>query len=96
MFPNEVDKYDNFTLRELINNCIVHQDYRINGPINIMEYKDKLIFSNQGTFIPKNIETVLKNDFSSPYYRNPFLTKMRKHDIIVNIGSDTKPLWVLK
>ena len=24
LFPNEVDKYDNFTLCELINNCIVH------------------------------------------------------------------------
>ena len=24
------------------------------------------------------------------------LTKMRKQDIIVNIGSDTKPIWILK
>ena len=24
LFPNEVDQYDNFTLRELVNNCIVH------------------------------------------------------------------------
>lgn len=48
LFPKEVDQYDNFTLRELINNCIVHQDYRVNGPINIIEYKDRLILSNQG------------------------------------------------
>lgn len=25
LFPNEVDQYDNYILRELINNCIVHQ-----------------------------------------------------------------------
>ena len=94
LFPNEVDKYDNFTLRELINNCIVHQDYRINGPINIMEYKDKLIFSNQGTFIPKNIETVLKNDFSSPYYRNPFLANaMVSLNMIDTAGSGIKRIF---
>ena len=31
LFPNEVNQYDNFILRELINNCIVHQDYRLHG-----------------------------------------------------------------
>lgn len=94
LFPNEVDKYDNFTLRELINNCIVHQDYRINGPINIMEYKDRLIFSNQGTFIPKNIETVLKNDFSAPYYRNPFLANaMVSLNMIDTAGSGIKRIF---
>ena len=25
LFPNEVDQYDNYILRELINNCIVHR-----------------------------------------------------------------------
>lgn len=28
LFPKEVDKYDNYTLRELLNNAIVHQDYK--------------------------------------------------------------------
>lgn len=94
LFPYEVDKYDVYTLRELINNCIAHQDYRINGPINIMEYKDKLIFSNQGTFIPKNIETVLKNDFSSPYYRNPFLANaMVNLNMIDTAGSGIKRIF---
>lgn len=94
LFPNEVDKYDNFTLRELINNCIVHQDYRINGAINIIEYNDKLIFSNQGSFIPKNIESVLKNDFSAPYYRNPFLANaMVNLNMIDTAGSGIKRIF---
>ena len=29
LFPNEVDQYDNYILRELINNCVVHQNYKL-------------------------------------------------------------------
>ena len=67
LFPNEVDQYDNYILRELINNCIVHQDYKLRGNINVMEYKDKLIITNEGNFIPETSENVLKDGFSSPY-----------------------------
>ena len=88
LFPKEVDQYDVFTLRELINNSIVHQDYRVNGPIDIMEFKDRLIISNQGYFIPKTIENVLKDGFSSPYYRNTFLaTAMVNLNMIDTVGS---------
>lgn len=94
LFPNEVDQYDNFTLRELINNCIVHQDYRVNGPINVMEFKDKLIISNQGYFIPKSVENVLKDGFSSPYYRNPFLaTAMVNLNMIDTVGSGIRRVF---
>jgi ATP-dependent DNA helicase RecG len=94
LFPNEVDQYDNFTLRELVNNCIVHQDYKVNGPINIMEYKDKLIISNQGYFIPKTVENVLKDGFSSPYYRNPFLaTAMVNLNMIDTVGSGIRRVF---
>jgi len=94
LFPKEVDQYDNFTLRELINNCIVHQDYRVNGPINVMEYKDKLIISNQGYFIPKSVENVLKDGFSSPYYRNPFLaTAMVNLNMIDTVGSGIRRVF---
>ncbi len=94
LFPNEVDKYDNFTLRELINNSIVHQDYKVNAPINVMEYKDKIIISNQGYFIPKTVENVLKEGFSSPYYRNPFLaTAMVNLNMIDTVGSGIKRVF---
>lgn len=94
LFPNEVDKYDNFTLRELINNAIVHQDYRVNGPINVMEYKDKLIISNQGRFIPKSVENVLKDGFSAPYYRNPFLANaMVNLNMIDTVGSGIRRVF---
>ena len=79
LFPNEVDQYDNYILRELIHNCIVHQNYRLHGRINVMEYKDKLTITNEGNFIPGNIETVLKDGFSSPYYRNNFESYANEH-----------------
>ncbi len=94
LFPNEVDQYDNYILRELVNNCIVHQDYRLKGIINIMEYKDKLIISNEGNFIPVSVENVLKDGFSSPYYKNQFLaTAMVNLNMIDTVGSGIRRVY---
>lgn len=94
LFPNEIDKYDNYILRELINNCVVHQDYRLKGIINIMEFKDKLIITNEGSFIPITIENVLKDGFSSPYYRNQFLaTAMVNLNMIDTVGSGIRRVY---
>ena len=94
LFPHEVDQYDNYILRELINNCIVHQDYRLRGIINVMEFKDKLIITNEGSFIPQKVENVLKDGFSSPYYRNPFLAMaMVNLNMIDTVGSGIKRIY---
>ena len=94
LFPKEVDQYDNYILRELINNCIVHQDYRLKGIINVMEFKDKLIITNEGNFIPESIETVLKDGYSSPYYKNQFLaTAMVNLNMIDTVGSGIKRVY---
>ena len=94
LFPNEVDQYDNYILRELINNCIVHQDYRLKGIINVMEFKDKLIITNEGNFIPQNIENVLKDGYSSPYYRNQFLANaMVNLNMIDTVGSGIRRVY---
>ena len=94
LFPNEVDQYDNYILRELINNCIVHQNYKLRGNINVMEYKDKLIITNEGNFIPETIENVLKDGFSSPYYRNQFLANaMVNLNMIDTVGSGIRRVY---
>lgn len=94
LFPNEVDQYDNYILRELINNCIVHQDYRFHGNVNVMEYKDRLIITNEGNFIPKTIENVLRDGFSSPYYKNQFLANaMVNLNMIDTVGSGIKRVY---
>ncbi len=73
LFPEEIDQYEPFTIREAINNCIAHQDYTKSGMINIVEMDDQLVFSNLGSFIPGEVERVVKEDAPEEYYRNRFL-----------------------
>lgn len=46
LFPDEVDQYEPELIKEVINNCIVHQDYRMRGKINVEEFEDRLVFIN--------------------------------------------------
>ena len=73
LFPEEVDQYEPYTIREAINNCIAHQDYTKNSRINVVELEDHLIFTNAGSFIPGSVEKVVKQDAPEERYRNPFL-----------------------
>ncbi len=73
LFPEEVDQYTAYTIREAINNCIGHQDYTMGGRINVVEYDDYLVFRNKGEFIPGSIEEVVTNNAPEETYRNPFL-----------------------
>lgn len=73
LFPDEVDRYEPFVIREAINNCIAHQDYTKAGRINVIEMEDQLIFTNLGSFIPGSVEKVVKEDAPEEHYRNRFL-----------------------
>lgn len=73
LFPDEVDRYEPFVIREAINNCIAHQDYTKGGRINVVEMEDQLIFTNLGSFIPGSVEKVVKEDAPEEHYRNRFL-----------------------
>lgn len=96
LFPEEVDSYDPFIIREALNNCIAHQDYTMGGKINIVEFEDrKLVFSNKGTFIPKSIDNVLKSDAPEEKYRNKFLAQaMINLNLIDTIGSGIKKMFI--
>jgi ATP-dependent DNA helicase RecG len=73
LFPDEVDQYEPFTIREAINNCIAHQDYTKGGRINVVEMDDQLVFTNLGSFIPGSVEKVVMEDAPEEHYRNKFL-----------------------
>lgn len=73
LFPDEVDQYEPFVIREAINNCIAHQDYTRGGRINVVEMEDQLVFTNLGSFIPGSVERVVKEDAPEEHYRNRFL-----------------------
>jgi ATP-dependent DNA helicase RecG len=73
LFPDEVDQYEPFIIREAINNCIAHQDYTKAGRINVVEMDDQLIFTNLGSFIPGSVEKVVMENAPEEHYRNRFL-----------------------
>ena len=75
LFPTETQQYDSWLLRELINNCIAHQDYTAGRRIYIDEFEDHIVISNAGHFLPGDIKPVLEPAYAPPYYRNPLLAQ---------------------
>lgn len=75
LFPVEIPQYDPWVLREALHNCIAHQDYGMNARINVVEFPDRLIFTNQGAFLPGTVESVILQDSPPEVYRNPFLAE---------------------
>ena len=94
LFPEEIDTYEPYVIREALNNAIAHQDYTLGGQINVVEYDDKLVFSNKGSFIPGNIERVLVSDAPEERYRNQFLVAaMVGLKMVDTIGSGIRKMY---
>lgn len=94
LFPEEVDTYEPYVIREALNNAIAHQDYTLGGQINVVEYEDKLVFSNKGSFIPQSISNVLENDAPEEVYRNAFLARaMVDLRMVDTIGSGIRKMF---
>jgi ATP-dependent DNA helicase RecG len=94
LFPDEVDQYEPFVIREAINNCIAHQDYTKGGRINVVEMEDQLIFTNLGSFIPGSVEKVVKEDSPEEHYRNKFLaTAMFNLKMVDTVGGGIKKMF---
>lgn len=79
-------------IKEIINNCIAHQDYRLRGKINIEEFEDKLVFMNEGAFIPETIEQALEPGYKPPYYRNVFLCNAMVNLYMIDTNSMGIPM----
>lgn len=98
LFPEEVDQYDPYIIREALNNCIAHQDYSLSGKINVVESESgTLVFVNAGKFIPPSVEEVVISDSPEPRYRNPFLVDaMINLNMIDAIGSGIKRMFIIQ
>ncbi|MGY3214501.1 RNA-binding domain-containing protein [Mucilaginibacter sp. HD30] len=98
LFPDEVEQYDPFNIREALNNCIAHQDYSMAGRINVIETEDAhLTFTNLGEFLPGSIESVIESDVPPGYYRNNFLAQaMVNLNMIDTVGSGIKRMFRLQ
>ena len=95
LFPTEITQYDPYVIREVLHNCIAHQDYTLMGRINVVERSEELIFTNCGSFIPQTIERVIDQDAPQEYYRNQFLANaMVNLNMIDTIGSGIKKMFI--
>ncbi|TRZ78637.1 transcriptional regulator [bacterium] len=98
LFPEEVNMYAPYVIRESLHNCIAHQDYSLCGRIQVIENEEGcLLFTNKGRFIPESIENVIKTDSPQECYRNKFLANaMVNLDMIDTIGSGIKRMFTVQ
>lgn len=96
LFPEEVDQYDPYVMREALHNCIAHQDYaQGSGRIFVVEFPDRLIFTNSGPFLPGSIEEVIRRDAPDPDVPTSFLPEaMVQLNMIDTVGSGIKRMFV--
>lgn len=96
LFPQDMKRYDVFTLREPLNNAIAHQDYSKGSMIDVVEYEDeKLVFSNKGQFIPASVEEVVTEDIPESFYRNRYLVEtMRNVKMVDTEGGGIRKLYM--
>jgi ATP-dependent DNA helicase RecG len=95
LFPEEVEQYDSQNIRELLNNCIAHQDYSLGGRINVVESEDAtLSFTNLAEFLPGSIENVINSEEPPEFYRNSNLVQaMVNFNMIDTAGSGIKRVF---
>jgi ATP-dependent DNA helicase RecG len=94
VFPDELDTYEPFVIREAINNALAHQNFETGGVINVVEFDDCLIFTNLGTFMPGSIKSVIEEDAPYEKSRNPFLARaMFNLNMVDTIGSGIRKIF---
>ncbi|MBV5296765.1 MAG: putative DNA binding domain-containing protein [Rhodoferax sp.] len=97
LFPDEVDQYEPYAIREALNNCIAHQDYTLAGRINVVEREISLSFTNKGSFVPGDVRRVVMEDAPEEHYRNRFLaTAMFNLKMVDTAGGGIRKLFLFQ
>ncbi|MDO8873188.1 MAG: putative DNA binding domain-containing protein [Methanoregula sp.] len=97
LFPLELTQYDSWVMRELLHNCIAHQDYLQGARISVVENVESLLFTNRGMFIPGSVDSLFTSDALPDRYRNPFLAQaMVNLNMIDTVGSGIKRMFRLQ
>ena len=97
LFPEEIDQYEPYAIREALNNCIAHQDYSLCGRINVIELEESLVFTNLGSFVPGDVQRVVIEDAPEEYYRNRFLaTAMFNLKMVDTAGGGIRKLFLFQ
>lgn len=97
LFPDEIDQYEPYAIREALNNCIAHQDYTLAGRINVVEREESLSFTNLGSFVPGDVRRVVMEDAPEEHYRNRFLaTAMFNLKMVDTAGGGIRKLFLFQ
>lgn len=97
LFPEEIDQYEPYAIREALNNCIAHQDYTLAGRINVIEHEERLTFTNMGSFVPGDVRRVVIDDAPEEHYRNRFLaTAMFNLKMVDTAGGGIRKLFLFQ
>ena len=73
LFPDVMQQYDDYSMREILHNCIAHQDYTLQERINLVENTGFLYYANGGSFIPGTVQKALATHGPQRHYRNECL-----------------------
>lgn len=95
IFPETMHRYDEYVLREAINNAIAHSDYSFDTSIDVVEYEnEKIVISNMGSFLPRTLDKVLESNAPYSRYRNNTLASaMVKLKLIDKVGSGIRMMF---
>jgi ATP-dependent DNA helicase RecG len=94
LFPEALQQYDAWVVREALHNAIAHQDYRLGGKINLSEFPDRIVLSNLGQFIPPSVEWMLQHQSPPEHYRNQWLIDaMVRLRMIDQVGSGIRRMF---
>ncbi len=73
LFPDVMQQYDDYSMREVLHNAVAHQDYTLQERINLVENPGFLYYANGGSFIPGTLQKALATHGPQRHYRNECL-----------------------
>ncbi|MDO4165707.1 MAG: putative DNA binding domain-containing protein, partial [Bacteroides sp.] len=94
LFPDIVKQYDEYSIREILHNCIAHQDYTLQERITMVETPDSVTFSNGGFFLPGSVRNAIEQNGPQKFYRNYVLCQgMVNFNMIDTIGRGIRKVF---
>jgi ATP-dependent DNA helicase RecG len=94
LFPEVMQQYDDYSMREILHNCIAHQDYTLQERINLVESPGFLYYANGGSFIPGTVQKALATHGPQRHYRNECLCQaMVNFNMIDIVGRGIRKIF---
>lgn len=94
LFPDVVKQYDDYSIREVLHNCIAHQDYTMQERITMVEEPNSITFANGGFFLPGSVKNAIERNGPQKFYRNYVLCQgMVNFNMIDTIGRGIRKVF---